>query len=169
MSLLRERFTEGYLVYAFIRGLNFAIESDVRKNVQNEKVTLPGFRILWILYFHSTIKMTDLTNLAQANISNVFRQLNKLKEEELVVIENGQDARTKKITLTKEGRKIVQNFIDENTSNSELQFIQLIEKIPKEDLTKLIEVSKLLSTELIGQHFTDFVMKSSTDLLNQSK
>ena len=168
MGLPKENFTNSYIVYAFIRGLNFVIENDIRRTIKNEELTFPGFRILWILYFHTTLRMSELTFLAQTNISNVFRQLTKLKEVGLVVIENGDDARTKKIALTKDGRDIVKHFLATQTSQPELEITQFIENIPKEDLSAFIKVSTLLSNELIGPNFTNFVTKSVKDILSPS-
>ncbi|MDF0726420.1 hypothetical protein PY093_06795 [Cytobacillus sp. S13-E01] len=167
MDISREQFANSYVAFAFIRGLNFVIENDIRQVLKNNKLTFPSFRILWILYFDTNITMSDLTYLAQTNISNVFRQLIKLKEDGLVVIENGNDARTKKISLAKDGRKLVQDFIDENSRNSDLQIVQLIDRVSKEDFSKFIKVSSLLINELIGKPFSEFVTKSLTEIVSK--
>ncbi|MGJ9386165.1 MarR family winged helix-turn-helix transcriptional regulator [Salipaludibacillus sp. CF4.18] len=168
MSLQGEEFAKSYSIFALIRGLNFVIENDIRQVLKNSELTFPGFRVLWILYFDSNISMKELTYLAQTNISNVFRQLTKLKEEGLVVIVKDHDARIKKISLTEEGTRIVQNFIEKNTNDSELQIVYLIEKISEEDFYKFIEVSSFLSNELLGKQFSEFVSKSSTEILSDS-
>ncbi|WP_026581407.1 MarR family winged helix-turn-helix transcriptional regulator [Bacillus sp. J33] len=169
MKLLYEQFHKSYLAFAFMRGLNMAIENDIRKALKNYEISFPAFRILWILYFDSNnINMTDLTYLAQTNISNVFRQLTKLKDEGFVEVENGNDARMKEISLTESGRKLVQDFIDENTTNSNLLIVESIEKISKEDFSKFIEVFALLSDELLGKQYSEFLEKSSNIILNKS-
>ncbi|WP_102348461.1 MarR family winged helix-turn-helix transcriptional regulator [Bacillus sp. Marseille-P3661] len=168
MNLSREKFAKSYAVYAFIRGLNIVIEQDIKKIIKNKELTFPGFKILWILYFDSNIRMTDLTFFAQTNISNVFRQLEKLNEDGLVVIKNGEDARSRELSLTEDGQKLVNDFLEENCNNSELQVVQLIEKIPNETISEFIEVARLLSNELIGKSFSDFIIKSSTEILNNS-
>ncbi len=169
MKLSSEQFHNGYLAFAFIRGINLVIENDIRKLLKHYELSFPAFRILWILHFDSNhINMSDLSYLAQTNISNVFRQLTKLKEEGLVIIENGHDARTKEVCLTEGGRKLVQEFIEENTTNSNLQIVESIAKISKEDFSKFIEVFTLLSDELLGKQYGDFLTKSSNAILNKS-
>lgn len=166
MQQSEETFSNSYFIYAFIRGLNFAIENDIRDQIKGTDLTAPAFRILWIVYFHSNIKMTELSFLAQTNISNVFRQLTKLKTKGFVEIENGDDARTKKVTLTKEGREIIHTFISEHKNHSELQIVQSLEKIPIEDLTTFMKVATRLGADLIGQRFGDFVIHSTNDLFH---
>ncbi|GLB61829.1 MarR family winged helix-turn-helix transcriptional regulator [Cytobacillus sp. NCCP-133] len=169
MNLLNEQFHNSYLAFSFMRGLNLAIENDLRKSLKRYEISFPAFRILWILYFDSNnINMSDLTYLAQTNISNVFRQLMKLKEEGLVDIENGNDARTKEISLNESGQKLVQDFIEENTTNSNLHIVASIERISKEDFSKFIEVFALLSDELLGKQYSEFLKKSSNAILNNS-
>jgi DNA-binding MarR family transcriptional regulator len=168
MTKSREHFANSYILYAFIRGLNFSIENDIRKVLKNNDLTFPSFRILWILYFDPNISMSALTYLAQTNISNVFRQLTKLNEDGLVMIESGSDARTKKVSLKEEGRRVVDNFIDKNTTSSDLEIVHLIDSIPKEDLSKFIELSLLMSKELVGEPFNNFITKSTIDILNKS-
>jgi DNA-binding MarR family transcriptional regulator len=164
MNKCNEQFANSYSLFALIRGLNFEIEKDIRRQVEKRKLTFPGFRILWILYFDSNLRMSDLTYLAQTNISNIFRQLIKLKESGLVVVNSGNDARTKEVALTEEGRKVVKDFIDDNVANSDLQIVHLIDKISKEDQSKLMEVLTLMSNELVGEQFSEFVVKSSSDI-----
>ncbi|KHF39405.1 MarR family winged helix-turn-helix transcriptional regulator [Halalkalibacter okhensis] len=164
MSVQRDQLANGYALFALIRGLNFEMEKDIRRQIEKKKLTFPGFRILWILYFDSNLRMSDLTYLAQTNISNVFRQLTKLKESGLVVINSGNDARTKEVTLTTKGQKVVGEFINQNADNSEIEFIHLIAKISKEDLTKIMEVLSDLSQELVGKDFSEFVCKSASDI-----
>jgi DNA-binding MarR family transcriptional regulator len=169
MKLSSEQFHNSYLAFAFIRGINLVIENDIRKSLKNYELSFPAFRILWILYFDSNhINMSDLSYLAQTNISNIFRQLTKLKDEGLVIIENGNDARTKEVCLTEAGRKLVEEFIEENTTNSNLQIVESIAKISKEDFSKFIEVFILLSDELLGRQYSDFLTKSSNAILNKS-
>jgi DNA-binding MarR family transcriptional regulator len=159
-----EQLSKGYSAYAYLRGLNFSIENNIKQIIKNKELTFPGFRILWILYFDSNIRMSDLTYLAQANISNIFRQLVKLQEAGVVIIENGEDARTKEIALTEEGRQLVQDFIEQQSKKPDIHIVQMIENIPKEDYLTFIKVASLLSTELIGATFTDFVTKSSSEI-----
>ncbi|SES67637.1 DNA-binding transcriptional regulator, MarR family [Oceanobacillus limi] len=168
MDIPNEQFANSYLLFCFIRGLNSEIESDIRKELKNTKLTFPSFRILWILYFHSDINMSQLTYLTQTNISNVFRQLEKLNKHDYVVIKNGADHRIKNISLSEQGKQIVTDFMRRNTKDTELQIVQLIESIPKEDLAKFIEVCSILSNKLLGEPFSTFVMKSTNDLLNTS-
>ncbi|RXI96656.1 MarR family transcriptional regulator [Anaerobacillus alkaliphilus] len=163
-----ELLSKSYLVYAMIRGLNFVIENDIKNQLNHEELTFPGFRNLWILYFHPNIRMTELTYLAQVNISNIFRQLTKLKEDGLVIMKNGNDARTREVSLTKEGKKIVQNFIKEHANESRLQVVQTIKKISDDDLNAFIKVASFLSTELIGSQFYEFVVRSSNEILETS-
>ncbi|UCZ55069.1 MarR family transcriptional regulator [Bacillus shivajii] len=167
MSSQREKFATSYLIFGLIRGLNFEIENDIRQVLKNNELTFPGFRVLWILYFDPNISMKELTFLAQTNISNVFRQLMKLKEDELVIIENDDDARIKKLSLTEEGKNIVQHFITINTTDSILQIMHVIDKIPKQDLQTFVEVSSFLSDELIGKKFGEFITKSSSDIISE--
>ncbi|MGO4889885.1 MarR family winged helix-turn-helix transcriptional regulator [Anaerobacillus sp. MEB173] len=168
MNLQKEKFAKGYSVFALIRGLNFLIENDIRKSIKNNELTFPSFRVLWIMYFDSTITMKDLSYLIQTDLSNVFRQLIKLKDIGFVTLENGEDARTKKISLTKAGRKVVQDFINQNSTGSELQIVNLIEKIPKEDFHKFIEVLTLLSNQLVGENYSEFIEKSSKELVRNN-
>jgi DNA-binding MarR family transcriptional regulator len=167
MNFSREQFANSYLVYGLIRGLNFVIENDLRSILKNRELTVPSFRILWILFFDSNIRMSELTFLAQTNISNVFRQLTKLEEAGLVSIKSGDDARTRELSLTEDGRRIVQDFIDQNTRKSDLQIVHLIESIPKEDFTTFIRVASLLTNKLVGNQFNEFVTKSSTEIYEE--
>ncbi|MFC0472153.1 MarR family winged helix-turn-helix transcriptional regulator [Halalkalibacter kiskunsagensis] len=162
MTQSKDLFAKSYLAFAFIRGLNFAIENDIKK--QLDQVSFPSFRILWILYFDPNITMTELTYLAQTNISNVFRQLTKLKDEGFVYINNGNDARTKELTLTEKGHKFVHNFIKENNAHPHLQITNLLERIPADDLGTFLKVASLLSSELIGKPFSDWATKSANDM-----
>ncbi|ARK29784.1 MarR family winged helix-turn-helix transcriptional regulator [Halalkalibacter krulwichiae] len=164
MGLDKVKFAKGYEVYALIRSLNFEIEADIRHQLEEHDITFPGFRILWILSFHSIMTMTDLAYLAQANISNVFRQLDKLKEGGLVKIVSGIDARKKEVHLTKKGRLIVQTFIDKHSASSDLRIVELVEKIPKEDLNTFIEVASYMNKALVGEPYYEFVKKSTTDI-----
>jgi DNA-binding MarR family transcriptional regulator len=163
-----EHFANSYIFYGLIRGLNFAIENDIRKDLKSNELTFPSFRILWILYFDSNISMSSLTYITQTNISNVFRQLTKLNEDGLVTIESGEDARIRTISLTGAGRKVVDKFIYKNTTSSELEIVHLIDKITKEDLSKFIEVSLLITQELLGEPFSKFITQSTNEILNKS-
>lgn len=164
---MREQLAKGFSLYAYIRGLNLEIENDIRQVLKKKELTFPGFRILWILYFDSNVKMRDLTTLTQTNISNVFRQLLKLEEEGLVVLKDVKNSRIKKISITEKGNRKVQEFIDENSSNSELQIVRLIEKIPEEELLRFLDFSSKLSKELIGASYSEFVSHTSLKILGK--
>jgi DNA-binding MarR family transcriptional regulator len=161
----KELFVKGHLVLTLIRGLFLETEDNVRQNVKNYGISLTSFRTLWILYFEEKMNMTELAYISQTNISNTYRQLIKLQEENLVVInENEKDARIKEIVLTQNGRGFVKDILSKNTDETRLDFIALLAKIPKEDLDKFIEVATKLSTELIGQRFTDWAINAANKI-----
>ncbi len=149
-----------------IKGLTFEMEKDIKKELKDE-LAFPGFRILWILYFDSNITMTDLTNITQANISNVFRQVTKLREEKLVTIECGNDARTRQVAITEKGKSIVAEFIHNHAD--QLRFVRVIDHLPKEDLAIFIKVCKNLSSELMDKRLYTFVNMSTEDILTSSQ
>ncbi len=163
---MRERFAKSYETHGYIRALNSALENDLIRILKKYGITFPSFRTLWILYFDTEMTMSDLTYIAQTNISNAFRQLTKLNEDGLVQIESGKDSRTKILSITESGRKIIQEFIDEHVKSSDLQIVSILEKIPEEDLAKFIEVASFLSTELIGETYTQWIKKSKNMLLD---
>ena len=160
MRSSESKFNNSYLLYTFIRGINFEIEQDIRNTLKKSNFSFPSFRILWILYFQNDMTMSDLAHIAQTNISNIFRQLIKLKDEGFVLIENGADARMKNVKLTVSGKEMVNNFIQENQRHSELKIVETIEKISEEELKVALKVVALLSSELVGDKFTSFIMKS---------
>ncbi|GAE33678.1 hypothetical protein JCM9157_699 [Halalkalibacter akibai JCM 9157] len=108
--------------------------------------------------------MTNLAHIAQTNISNIFRQLIILRDDGFVLIENAADARMKKVNLTARGKEMVSDFIRENQRQSELKIVETIDKISEEELKVVFKVASLLSSELVGDKFTSFVMKSHKDL-----
>ncbi|WP_142247935.1 MarR family winged helix-turn-helix transcriptional regulator [Alkalihalobacterium alkalinitrilicum] len=165
MSSMGERFTTSYKAFACIRGLNAVIENDIIQFIKKYDLSFPSFRTLWILYFDTKLTMSDLTYLVQTNISNAFRQLTKLNEAGLVKIEAGKTTRAKELTITEEGRVIVKEFIEEHVTNSNLQIVKILEKIPEEDLSKFMEVVTLLTTELLGQTYTDWFDYSADSIL----
>ncbi|MBD8067874.1 MarR family winged helix-turn-helix transcriptional regulator [Bacillus sp. PS06] len=171
MSSSKEWFAKSYEVYAYIRGLNFVIEEDIRQSLKSLKLTFSAFRILWILYFDSkeSITMTDLKYLVQMNISNVFRQLTKLKEEGLVEIYNGEDARTKHISLTESGRVQVLVFLNAHLDHSNLEIIKKVKEIPESDYEKFIEVARFLSSDLVGPTFTNWAKESTNKIVELEK
>jgi DNA-binding MarR family transcriptional regulator len=161
MDSSKELFAKAHLVFTFIRGIYFLAEDDIRQNIKNFGITHTAFKSLWILYFDTKMSMTDLAYISQTNISNTYRQLIKLKDHNLVMINNGKDARIKEISLTENGRKFVHDIISKNVKATNLKFISILQKIPKEDLDKFINVASILSSELIGQRFTDWAIKTA--------
>jgi DNA-binding MarR family transcriptional regulator len=164
MNSSKEFFAKGHLILTFIRGLFLITEDDVRQNLKNYDITLPGFRTLWILFYDEKMNMTELAYISQTNISNIYRQLTKLKDQNFVVIENGEDARIKEVSLTENGRKFVQDVLSKNVKVTNLQFISVIKRIPEDDLEKFIEVAAILSSELIGQQFVDWAVKAANKI-----
>lgn len=148
-------FSKSYLAYACIRGLNEAIETDIKNVIKVYDSNFPKFRLLWILYFEKSMNMSELTYLAQTNMSNVYRQLTKLKEEGLVNIRNEEDARIKNLSLTEEGKKVIGDFIKQNCQTSELQIVRATEKISKEDFETFLNVAKTLTTDIVGENFAN--------------
>lgn len=167
MRLSEELFAKGHLLFTLIRGLSFITEEDIRQCLKKYRISYPAFRVLWILYFDKNMTMTDLAYIAQANISNVYRQLIKLREEEFVIIENGADARIKEVSLTEKGRIFVYDILKVNSNATDLQLVSLLEKIPKEDLDKFIEVGSILSSELIGQKFTNWGIRTANYIMEK--
>ena len=108
--------------------------------------------------------MTELAYISQTNISNIYRQLTKLKDQNFVVIKNGDDARIKEVSLTENGRKFVKDVLSKNIKVTDLQFISVIKRIPEYDLEKFIEVASILSSELIGQQFVDWAVKAANKI-----
>lgn len=168
MDSRKEIFAKGHLVLTLVRGLFLVAEDNVRQNVKNYGITHTAFRTLWILFFGEKMTMTELAYISQTNISNIYRQLIKLQEQNLVDIDNGEDARIKEVTLTETGRKFVYDIISKNVETTNVQFISLLAKIPKEDLNKFIEVASILSTELIGQPFTDWATNSANKIIQEA-
>ncbi|MCM3692191.1 MarR family winged helix-turn-helix transcriptional regulator [Neobacillus niacini] len=164
MNSSKDLIAKAHLVFSFIRGLYLLAEDELRQNIKEHGLTYSGFRILWILYFDKKMNMTDLSFISQTNISNTYRQLVKLKEQNLVLIDNGKDARNKEATLTESGKKFVDDVISKNEKVTNLEFITILSKIPKEDLDKFIEVASILSSQLIGQPFTDWVLKTANKI-----
>lgn len=154
-------FSKSYLAYACIRGLNEAIESDIKNVIKVFDSNFPKFRLLWILYFEKSMNMSELTFIAQTNMSNVFRQLTKLKEEGLVTIQNEEDARIKNITLTEDGKNIIANFINQNCQASELQIVRATEKITNKDFETFLKVAKMLTADIVGEDFANWAVKSA--------
>ncbi|WP_216831144.1 MarR family winged helix-turn-helix transcriptional regulator [Alkalihalobacterium elongatum] len=163
----KEQLIKSYEIYAYTRGLNSTIENDLIRSIKKQEVTFPAFRTLWILYFEKNMTMTNLNFIAQTNISNAFRQVVKLKEQGLIQIENGKDTRTKILTLTQSGKKIIDEFIDQHVANSDLKIVKVLEKISPQDLQKFMKVASILSTELIGQDYTKWVTKSTKFILEE--
>ncbi|WP_035662077.1 MarR family winged helix-turn-helix transcriptional regulator [Halalkalibacter akibai] len=164
MRSAESKFNNSYLLYTLIRGINFEIEQDIRNTLKKSNFSFPSFRILWILYFQNETTMTNLAHIAQTNISNIFRQLIILRDDGFVLIENAADARMKKVNLTARGKEMVSDFIRENQRQSELKIVETIDKISEEELKVVFKVASLLSSELVGDKFTSFVMKSHKDL-----
>ena len=161
MNSNKNLFSESYLAYACIRGLNEAIETDIKNIIKVYDSNFPKFRQLWILYFEKSMNMSELTFLAQTNMSNVFRQLTKLKEEGLVTIHNEEDARIKNLSLTEEGKNVIANFINENCQTSELKIVREAEKIPKDDFDTFLKVAKILTSQIVDDKFTKWVVKTA--------
>ncbi|MDT8860122.1 transcriptional regulator [Alkalihalobacillus sp. MEB130] len=170
MNSPEEQFADGYLFYALTRGLNFQIEEDLRQAVKSYELTFPSFRLLWFLYFEDNLTMTNLTYLSQTNMSNVYRQLEKLREEGLVTIHTSrkQDTRAKKVGITKSGRTYIKNFLNEHIEKSNIKIIQALAQIPHEDFMKYIEVSSLLCNDLLGESFSNFIQNSYEEVSKQS-
>jgi len=164
MSSGKELFAKGHLVLTFIRGLYLLVEDDVRQNVKNYNITHTSFRTLWILYFDESMNMTELAYISQTDISNIYRQLVKLKEQNLVLIATGKDARVKEVSLTENGREFVQDVLSKNVKVTNLSFISSLAKIPQEDLDKFIEVASILCSELIGQRFIDWAIQAANKI-----
>jgi DNA-binding MarR family transcriptional regulator len=164
MNSSKELFAKGHLILTFIRGLFLITEDDVRQNLKNYGITLTGFRTLWILFYDEKMNMTELAYISQTNISNIYRQLTKLKDQNFVVIENGKDARIKEVSLTENGRKFVQDVLSKNVKVTNLQFISVIKRIPEDDLEKFIEIGSLLCSELVGQQFVDWAVKAANKI-----
>lgn len=168
MESYRKALAQGYFLYAFFRGLNFNVEADIRHSLREYNMPFSSFRTLWILYFDPNITMSTLTTLSQTNISNVFRQLTKLEENGFVIIKRGKDARTKEITLTEAGKKLVKMFIDEHSEHTNIKLISLIKKLPTEDLAKFMEVISWLGKELIEDPYAKLVTDSSDRIYHKS-
>jgi DNA-binding MarR family transcriptional regulator len=166
MNTNKELFAKSHLVLSFIRGIFILTEDDVRKNLKKYGMTVTGFRTLWILYYEEKMNMTEHAYISQTNISNIYRQLTKLKDQNFVVIENGDDARIKEVSLTENGRKFVQDVLSKNVKATNLQFISILKTIPEDDLEKFIEVASILSSELIGKRFTDWAVKAANKIRN---
>lgn len=161
MSSGRELFAKSCLVFTIVRGLNLIIEEDIRVRIKEYGVGFSSFRILWVLYFDKEMTMSDLSDISQTNISNVYRQLLKLKENDLVDIKNGEDARIKEVSLTEKGQTLIHHFIEEKSTSPDFHVSSLLGTIPKEDMDKFIEVGSILSSELIGVKFINFAKKIS--------
>lgn len=141
----------------FIRGIFLAVEDNVRQNVKNYGISLTSFRTLWILYFDQKMSMTELAYISQTNISNIYRQLMKLRDQNFIVIDDKEeDARIKQIELTEIGQKFVEGILSKNIEESKLSFISILAKVPTEDLNTFIKVASEVTTELIGPKFTDW-------------
>jgi DNA-binding MarR family transcriptional regulator len=169
MNSSNELLAKGHLVCTFIRGIYLITESDVKENLKNYGVSFTGFRLLWILYFEKKLTMTDLAYISQTNISNIYRQLLKLSDQNLVVIVNGKDARIKETSLSETGRKFISDILSVNIKITNLHLIHLLARIPKEDLDKFIEIASILSTELIGQRYTDWAIKTANKIMENEK
>lgn len=165
MNTNKELFAKGHLVLSFIRGLFLRTEDDVRHNLKNYDITLTGFRTLWILFYDDKMNMSELAYISQTNISNIYRQLIKLKDQNFVVIENGEDdARIKEVSLTEIGRKFVHDVLSKNVKVTDLQFISVLKRIPENDLEKFIDVAATLCSELIGPQFTHWAEKAANKI-----
>ncbi|OLO36982.1 hypothetical protein BTR23_14655 [Alkalihalophilus pseudofirmus] len=168
MSSMGERFTMSYKAFACIRGINAVIENDIIQFIKKYDLSFPGFRTLWILYFDTKLTMSDLTYLAQTNISNAFRQLTKLDEAGLVKVEAGRTSRTKELSITEEGRCIVKEFIDEHTTHSNLKIMEVLKHLPQEDITKFINILTLVTTELLDHPYSEWVNQSADAILKDN-
>lgn len=164
MESSKDLFAKGHLVLTLVRGLFLVAEDNVRQNVKNYGISLTAFRALWILYFDEKMTMSELAYISQTNISNIYRQLIKLQEQNYIDIDNGKDARIKEVTLTETGRKFVNDILSKNVDSTNIHFISLLSKIPKEDLDKFIEIALILSSELIGKEFTDWAVSSANKI-----
>lgn len=160
----REIFAKGHLAILLIRGLYFAIENDIKDKLKIYNLTYPSFRILWILYFDKSMTMSSLAYLAQTNISNVFRQLIKLKKDGLVTVSSGIDARIKEASLTKEGREILSTIIEDQATNTDLESFPLLTTIPKEELEIFFKVAIHLCNKLIGQPYIDWTLDATNKI-----
>ncbi|KAA9023861.1 MarR family winged helix-turn-helix transcriptional regulator [Niallia endozanthoxylica] len=161
----KEFIAKSHLVFSFVRGLFLLLEDDLKKKIKHYGLAVPGFRILWILYFENKMNMSELSFIAQTNISNIYRQLIKLKDQHLVDIDNGEDARIREISLTVNGQQYIHDFLSKHVSATDLQIISILKKMPKEDLDKFIEVAARLSSELIGKPFTDWVTNTADKIM----
>jgi len=161
MKSSKEAFATAHLVFTLIRGIHSLAEEDVILTLKKYNIQYPSFRILWILFFEKKMTMTELSYLALTNISNVYRQLIKLRDKNLVTIDKGKDARIKEISLTEEGRRITDEILQLNLEFTDLNFVDLLEKIPQKELDTFIKVASVISSELIGTNFTDWTIKTA--------
>lgn len=148
-----------------IRGIFLAAEDNVRQKAKNYGITVTSFRTLWILFFEPKMSMTELAYISQTNISNTYRQLIKLRDQNYVVIdEKEEDARIKQVELTENGRKFIEEILSRNIEASELNFISILAKIPTEQLSTFIQVASKITTELIGPKFNDWAYKAANTI-----
>ncbi|WP_404332040.1 MarR family winged helix-turn-helix transcriptional regulator [Mesobacillus maritimus] len=165
MESNRELFAKSCFVFTMVRGLNLTIEEDIRLRLKDYEVGFSSFRILWILFFAEQMTMSDLSEISQTNISNVYRQLLKLKDNDLVDIKSGEDARIKEVSLTNKGQTLVHHFIDEKSTFPDFQLSSILATVPREDIDKFIQVGSILSSKLIGGNFINFAKNISQTIV----
>ncbi len=156
LAYQEDLYARGHILTFIIRGLNAALEEDIRRRVDKTKISNAGFRILWLLQFNEKIIMSDLAYLIQLNISSISRQLIKLEKDLLVHIKGGKDARKKEIFLTDKGREYIHQLIEQDGGAPKLRMIDATERISTEDLDKFIEVGSILCEQLLGEDYIEW-------------
>lgn len=85
-----------------------------------------------------------------------------------ITIEDGEDARIKEIRITQTGRTFIQNLMIEDGASPKLRLLSILETIPKEDIDKFIEVGSILCSELVGEKYMEWTLKTTNILMEES-
>ncbi|MTI79861.1 MAG: winged helix DNA-binding protein [Firmicutes bacterium] len=143
-----------YVISNLIRGLNKALENDLKKTTSSHGLTLPQFYLLSIIYYKNGATLSEVSEYGNWHLSTVMDLIRRTEKKGLTRKElDGNDARTKRVYITEEGKELFNSLKD---ANDEYKFLETIlqnessESIEKK-INSLYDMNKVLNQDrLVG-------------------
>jgi DNA-binding MarR family transcriptional regulator len=125
-----------YLPYLF-KHIGSQMEAATAGGLAGFAVNIAVFRILAVLFQHGDVSHTELARLTSIEVSTLSRISDGVERQGLIRrVRACEDQRVKRVTLTAEGRNLIENIIPAALHNENEMFT----KLSTRDRNRLIEL-----------------------------
>jgi DNA-binding MarR family transcriptional regulator len=128
----------------WLRKLSNAVSQSFAERVERHGVSVANWVVLRVLYDHEALALKDIVERVGVDQGSLSRMVDRLLEKDLVErVENPDDRRAVRISLTRVGRQLVPKLAREADENDKAFFAALPAR-KREEL--LVTIETLLET-----------------------